>query len=319
MSLTVLVTGANGFAGRAVSRALQKRGDSVLGLVRRPESAALGVQEWVLETADFANIQIRWPAGLRCDVVVHLAARVHVMRDGGSDPLSAYLATNVAGALRCAKAARAAGARRFVFVSSIKAIAEADAGRPLHESDEPVPVDPYGISKLEAERALIEYGRESGLEIVIVRPPLVYGPGVRANFLQLMSAIAKGIPLPLGSITARRSLVFVDNLADALVRCTTDVRAAGETFHVTDGHDLSVSELARALATQLHAPARLIPVPVGVLRVAGRLTGRSAQVDRLIGELRLDSSKIRERLGWYPPHTVERGLLETAAWYRSTY
>jgi len=319
MSLTVLVTGANGFVGHAVSRALRERGDSVLGLVRRSQSTAQGVREWVLETSDFTDIQVRWPVGFRCDVAIHLAARVHVMRDDSSDPLSAYHATNVAGTLRCAKAARAAGARRFVFVSSIKAIAEADAGRPLRETDEAVPVDPYGISKLEAERALIDYGRESGLEIVIVRPPLVYGPGVRANFLQLMNAIAKGVPLPLGSIAARRSLVFVDNLADALVHCTTDPRAAGETFHVTDGRDLSVSELARALATQLHAPARLIPVPVGLLRLAGRLTGRSAQIDRLIGELRLDSSHICERLGWYPPHTVEHGLLETAAWYRSTH
>lgn len=319
MPLTVLVTGANGFVGRAISRAFLERGDSVLGLVRHAQSVRAGVREWVLQTSDFTDIQNHWPAGVRCDVAIHLAARVHVMRDDSSDPLSAYRATNVAGTLRCAEAARAAGARRFVFVSSIKVIAEADAGRPLRETDEPAPVDPYGISKLEAERALIDYSRESGLEIVIVRPPLVYGPGVRANFLQLMSAIAKGVPLPLGSIAARRSLIFVDNLADALVHCTTDPRAAGETFHVTDGRDLSVSELARALATQLHAPARLIPVPVGLLGLAGRLTGRSAQVDRLIGELRVDSSHICERLGWYPPHTVEHGLLETAAWYRSTH
>lgn len=319
MSLTVLVTGANGFVGHAVSRALRERGDAVLGLVRCAQSTEPGVREWVLQTSDFAGVQARWPIGFRCDVAIHLAARVHVMRDDSFDPLSAYQATNVAGTLRCAEAARAAGARRFVFVSSIKAIAEVDAGRPLRETDEPVPVDPYGISKLEAERALIDYGRESGLEIVIVRPPLVYGPGVRANFLQLMSVVAKGVPLPLGSITARRSLVFVDNLADALVHCTTDPRAAGETFHVTDGRDLSVSELVQALATQLHAPVRLIPVPVGLLRLAGRLTGRTAQVNRLIGELRLDSSHICERLGWYPPHTVEHGLLETAVWYRSTH
>jgi nucleoside-diphosphate-sugar epimerase len=319
MPLTVLVTGANGFVGRATSRALLERGDSVLGLVRHAQSARSGVREWVLQTTDFTDIQNRWPAGVRCDVAIHLAARVHVMRDNSSDPLSAYRATNVDGTLRCAEAARAAGARRFVFVSSIKVIAEVDAGRPLRETDEPAPVDPYGISKLEAERALTEYGRESGLEIVIVRPPLVYGPDVRANFLQLMRAIAKGVPLPLGSIAARRSLVFVDNLADAIVHCATDLRAAGETFHVTDGHDLSVSELARTLAVQLQVPARLIPVPVGLLSLVGRLIGRSAEVDRLIGELRLDSSHISERLGWYPPHTVEHGLLETAAWYRSTH
>ncbi|MGQ7939354.1 UDP-glucose 4-epimerase family protein [Paraburkholderia sp. D1E] len=319
MTQRVLITGANGFVGNAVSRALLQRGDSVIGLVRRPQTAADGVLEWLFDANDFEGIDERWPVATRCDAVIHLAARVHVMRDTTADPLAAYRLTNVTGTLRVAAAARHRGARRFVFVSSIKAVGEGHAAHPITEADEPAPTDPYGISKLEAERALIEYGRESGLEIVIVRPPLVYGPGVRANFLQLMSAIAKGIPLPLGSIAARRSLVFVDNLADALVHCTTDPRAAGETFHVTDGRDLSVSELARALAKQLHVPGRLIPVPVGLLRLAGRLTGRSALIDRLVGELRLDSSHICERLGWYPPHTVEHGLLETAAWYRSTH
>lgn len=319
MTQRVLITGANGFVGRAVSRALLQRGDSVVGVVRRPQTAVEGVREWIFDANDFEGIDQRWPVATRCDAVIHLAARVHMKHETTADPFAAYRATNVTGALRVAAAARRAGARRFVFVSSIKAVGESSAGRPITEADEPAPTDPYGISKLEAERALIDYGRESGLEIVIVRPPLVYGPGVRANFLQLMSAIAKGVPLPLGSIAARRSLLFVDNLADALVHCTTDPRAVGETFHVTDGRDLSVSELARALTTQLHAPARLIPVPVGLLGLAGRLTGRSAQVDRLIGELRLDSSHIRERLGWYPPYTVEHGLLETAAWYRSTH
>jgi nucleoside-diphosphate-sugar epimerase len=271
----------------------------------------------VLRTSDFADIWAHWPSSGRCDAVIHLAARVHMIQDDHADPLAAYRATNVAGTLRVAEAARAAGARRFVFVSSIKAVAEGSSDHPISELDRPAPSDPYGISKLEAERALSEYGRASGLEIAIVRPPLVYGPGVRANFLQLMRAIANGVPLPLGAVSARRSLVFVDNLADALVHCTTNPRAAGQTFHVTDGRDLSVAELARSLATQLHAPDRLLPVPVSLLRLAGRLTGRSAQVGRLIGELLLDSSHICERLGWHPPHTVEHGLLETAAWYRS--
>ncbi|MFM0145488.1 UDP-glucose 4-epimerase family protein [Paraburkholderia sp. RL18-085-BIA-A] len=319
MTHSVLITGANGFVGRALSRALLQRGDRVTGAVRRAQTAAEGVREWLLDADDFQGIEPRWPVGLHCDAVIHLASRVHVMHEMIADPLAAYRATNVEGTLRVAAAAHRAGARRFVFVSSIKAVAESSVGEPLTETDEPAPSDPYGISKLEAERALLDYGRRSDLEIVIVRPPLVYGPGVRANFLQLMSALAKGVPLPLGAIAARRSLVFVDNLADALVHCATDPRAAGHTFHVTDGRDLSVSELARALATQLHAPQRLVPVPVGVLRVAGRLTGRTAQIDRLIGELRLDSSHIRERLGWYPPHTVEHGLLETAVWYRATH
>jgi UDP-glucose 4-epimerase len=221
--------------------------------------------------------------------------------------------------MRLAKAAHAAGVRRLVFVSSVKALGDSDAGRPLCESDTPAPTDPYGVSKLEAERSLLSYGRETGLEIVIVRPPLVYGPGVRANFLQLMRAIAAGVPLPLGSIAARRSLVFVDNLASALIQCATDPRAVGETFHVTDGADLSVTDLARTLATQLNAPRRLIPVPASWLQFVGGLTGRSAQVERLIGDLRLDSTHVRQLLGWHPPYTVEQGLSETATWYRSTH
>ncbi|MGF6966442.1 nucleoside-diphosphate-sugar epimerase [Paraburkholderia sp. WC7.3g] len=277
------------------------------------------MREWLLDTEDFAGIDQRWPVTLSCDAVIHLASRVHVMRETLTEPLAAYRATNVEGSLRVAAAARRAGVRRFVFVSSIKAMGEASTGQPIAETDRPAPSDAYGISKLEAERALFDYGRSAGLEVVVVRPPLVYGPGVRANFLQLMNAVAKGIPLPLGAVNARRSLVFVDNLADALVHCATDPRAAGETFHVTDGRDLSVPELARLLATQLHVPARLVPVPASVLRVAGRLTGRSAQIDRLVGELRVDSSHIRECLNWDPPHTVEHGLLETATWYRSTH
>ena len=319
MSQNVLVTGANGFVGKAVSSALLRRGDRAMGVVRHAQTAVQGVREWHFDADDFEGIEQRWPVTLQCNAVIHCAARVHVMQETLRDPLAAYRATNVAGSLRVAAAAHRAGARRFVYVSSVKAVAESSAGRPITEADEPAPADPYGISKLEAERALLDYGRASGLEVVIVRPPLVYGPGVRANFLQLMKAIARGIPLPLGAITAQRSMVFVDNLADALVRCATDPRAAGQIFHVTDGRDLSVAELARALAVQLHTPARLVPVPVGMLRLAGRLTGRSAQVDRLIGELRFDASHICERLGWYPPHTVEHGLLETAAWYRSTY
>lgn len=242
MSLQVLITGANGFVGQTVSRALLRRGDRVTGVVRRPQTAAEGAREWLLDTEDFAGIDQRWPVALNCDAVIHLAARVHVMHETLTDPLAAYRATNVEGSLRVAAAARRAGARRFVFVSSIKAMGEASAGRPIAETDEPAPSDAYGISKLEAERALFEYGRAAGLEVVVVRPPLVYGPGVRANFLQLMNAVAKGIPLPLGAVTARRSLVFVDNLADALVHCATDPRAAGETFHVTDGRDLSVPD-----------------------------------------------------------------------------
>ncbi|QCP50753.1 SDR family oxidoreductase [Trinickia violacea] len=314
----VLVTGANGFVGQALCRTLIERGHAVTGLVRHAGGCTMGVREWVQQSQDFIGLDAAWPAGQQVDSVVHLAARVHVMQDRAADPLGAFRATNVEGALRVAQAARRNGAARFVFVSSIKAVGEADSGLPLREDDPPRPQDPYGRSKLEAEQALVHFGEASGLDVVIVRPPLVYGPGVRANFLQLMNAIAKGRPLPLGAISARRSLVYVDNLADALLRCATDPRAAHGLFHVADGHDPSVTELAQALGKHLNKPARLIPMPARLLRTAGRLTGRSAQVERLVGDLRVDISRIRAVLAWQPPYSVDDGLAATARWYLST-
>jgi len=251
--------------------------------------------------------------------VVHLAARVHVMRDAASDPLTAFRAINVDGTLNVAQAAQAAGAQRFVFVSSIKALAETDAGTPLRETDERRPQDAYGVSKAEAEVRLAEFGARTGMEIVIARPPLVYGPRVRANFLSLLGAISKGMPLPVGAVHARRSLCFVDNLASALAACALHPRAAGQMFHVTDGEDPTVAELARALGRHLGKPARLAGVPVGVLRLLGKLTGKSAQIDRLTGSLQVDSSHIRAVLGWQPPFTLDAGLAATADWYRATH
>ncbi|MFM0036780.1 NAD-dependent epimerase/dehydratase family protein [Paraburkholderia strydomiana] len=320
MTQRILLTGATGFVGHAVSRRLLERGDQVTALVRRPQEVVPGVTEWLASAGDFADVEQCSPSTLACDVVIHLAARVHVMQDRAHDALAASRETNVEGTLRVARAARRAGARRFVFVSSIKAVGESSQGRePLSELVPPRPEDPYGISKLEAERALTAFGRRSGLEVVIVRPPLVYGPAVRANFLQLMNAIARGVPLPLGRIEARRSMIFVNNLADALLHCATERRAAGELFHVSDGHDLTVSELARMLAWQLQASGRFLSVPPGLLRLAGRLTGRSAQVGRLLDELRVDSRHIGDALGWRPPFTVEQGMLETVSWYRATH
>ncbi|MFC5430196.1 UDP-glucose 4-epimerase family protein [Paraburkholderia denitrificans] len=315
----VLVSGANGFVGRALCHALMGQGHAVTGLVRHAGGCAEGVREWVQPSPDFIGLDGAWPDSLQVDTVVHLAGRVHVMQDRAADPLSAFRATNVDGALRVAQAAHRSGAVRFVFVSSIKALGEADPGRALREDDPPRPQDPYGRSKLEAEQALVRFGETSGLDVVIVRPPLVYGPGVRANFLQLMNAIAKGWPLPLGAIPARRSLVYVGNLADALLRCATDPRAAHGRFHVADGDDPSVTELARALGRHLQKPARLVPMPTGLLRAAGRLTGRSPQVERLVGDLRVDISLIRTVLGWQPPYSVDDGLAATASWYRSTH
>jgi nucleoside-diphosphate-sugar epimerase len=314
----IVVTGANGFVGEALCRTLVAAGHRVTGVVRRAGTCIPGTREWVLERPDFDGIDQAWPATLQAHCVVHLAARVHVMRDTATDPLSAFRATNVDGTLRVAKAAHENGVRRFVFASSIKAVAESDPGRPLREDDPPSPQDAYGRSKLEAEVALRQFGEQSGMEVVIVRPPLVYGPGVRANFLSLVRSIARGIPLPLGAIDARRSLVYVDNLADSLVRCATDSRAVGACFHVADDESPTVAELARAIGNHLHKPARLVAVPPAWLRFAGRVTGRLPQVERLTGNLRVDSSRIRTVLSWHPGRSLDDGLAETVRWYRTS-
>lgn len=313
------MTGANGLVGRTLCATLARHGHDVTALVRRGDFGMDAVREWRHETADFEGLPQAWPDGLSPDCVVHLAARVHVMHDDAPDPQAAFYATNVEGTLRVARAAQARGARRIVFVSSIKAVAEVDGGIPLAESVRPAPRDPYGRSKRAAEEALWRLGEETGLEVVVVRPPLVYGPGVGANFLQMMNALSRGMPLPLGSVNARRSLVYNENLADALMHCVTDPRAANTCFHVADADDLSVAELLRGLGRHLAKPARLIPVPTGLLRAAGVLTGRAAQLERLTSSLQVDASLIRERLDWQPPFAVEEGLEATARWYRATH
>lgn len=313
----IVVTGANGFVGRAVCRRALAAGHTVTALVRRPGECVGGVREWVHAEVDFDGLNAAWPTDLGPDCVIHLAARVHVMRDESPDPDVAFDVTNVAGTLRLAEAARKHGVRRIVFASSIKAVGEGDGGMPLSERASPDPRDAYGRSKLRAERELAWFGTANGLDVVIVRPPLVYGPGVRANFLRMMDTVARGMPLPLGSIAARRSIVYVDNLADALLHCAVDPRAAGECFHVADDDAPSVTDLLRLVGDALGKPARLIRVPSAVLRALGTLTGRRAAIDRLTGSLQLDTGRIKRVLGWHPPYTTRQGLEATAAWYRS--
>ncbi|QIE24826.1 SDR family oxidoreductase [Caballeronia sp. SBC2] len=305
--MRVIVTGANGFVGHATCAVLCDAGHDVTALMRRPGGCEPRVQEQVIADDNFASLAALPSA----DVLIHLAARVHVMQDSAGDPLGEYRAVNVHGSLNVARAALSAGVKRLVFISSIKALGEGEPGRPWREDDPPAPADPYGITKLEAERALECFGREQGMEIVVLRPPLVYGPGVRANFEQLMRAVERGIPLPLGAIDARRSMVYVGNLADAIRFVATRSEPTSGVFHVTDGDDLSVAQMIRALAQAFDKSARLLPVPASWLRAAGALTGRTAQVARLTSPLRMDSTRLRTDLGWKPPRTVAEGIALT--------
>jgi len=248
------------------------------------------------------------------EVVVHLAARVHVMHDRADDPLTAFRHTNVAGTLALARQAAAAGVRRFVFISSVKVLGEASLpGRPLQSEDAPAPQDAYGLSKLEAERGLREIAAQTEMELVIIRPPLVYGPGVRANFRALISVVSRGIPLPLAALDNRRSLVGLDNLVDLIVTCVRHPAATGQTFLVSDGEDLSTPELIRRLGRAMGRPAHLFWLPVWLLQLGATLLGKRAALQRLAGNLQLDIAATRVRLNWSPPVSVDEGLRRAVA------
>jgi len=248
------------------------------------------------------------------DAVVHLAARTHVMQETAADAEAAYRRTNVDATRRLAEAAVRSGVRRFIFLSSIKVNGEATHGTPYSEASRPAPEDAYGRSKLAAEQALTA-AAGTAMETVILRPPLLYGPGVKGNLLTLMRALARGIPLPLGALDNRRSLLGIENLVSALTLALTHPAAAGRTFLVADGEDLSSPQLARLIAAGLDTPARLLPVPAPLLRFAGALTDKRAAVARLTGSLQIDGRAIRGTLGWQPPVPAAEGLARMARWY----
>ncbi|AIG05690.1 NAD-dependent epimerase/dehydratase [Pseudomonas fluorescens] len=318
MKTRLLVTGSSGFVGRHLIQQLQGSTDfQVRALVRRmPDVSASDVEYTVLP--DFSTVSPELLALQGVDVVVHLASRVHVMNDTEADPLAAFRRVNVGHTLALARSAASAGARRFVFVSSVKVNGEQTApGRPFRETDPPAPVDPYGVSKMEAEEALKALALETGLEVVIVRPVLVYGPGVKANFESMMKWLVKRVPLPFGAIRNQRSLVALDNLVSLILTCTTHPAASNETFLASDGEDVSTTELLRKLAKTLGAPARLIPVPQWVLVWGATVLGKKALSQRLCGSLQVDITKARQVLGWQPPLTLEQGLDVTAKHYFS--
>jgi len=310
--MTVLVTGAHGFIGSALCTALAHTPVRLRLAVRQPTAALPGV-----EMVRIASIgpQTPWTDALQdCNTVIHLAARAHVMHEAAHDPLAAYRSVNTDGTLHLARQAAAAGVRRFIFLSSIKVNGEVTApGNPFRASDTAHPQDSYGTSKWEAEQGLRQIAQGTGMEVVTIRPPLVYGPGVKANFAALLRAISNKLPLPLGAIHNLRSLVGLDNLVDLILTCTTHPAAAQQTFLVSDGEDLSTTELVRRMANAMGQPSRLLPVPAWLLQAGATWVGQGAAAQRLCGNLQVDIQHTRDVLGWTPPVTLNEGLRRAVA------
>lgn len=309
----VLVTGANGFVGRALCPLLATRGWRVRRAVR--DHAVMG---------DFAISDIGpdtdWHSaveGMKC--IVHLAARTHVIAGNSRDDVSAYRRINVAGTVDLANMAAHHGVRRFIFVSSIKVNGERTSDHAFTEDSAPAPEDAYGISKLEAELALSQVAKDTELEVVILRPPLIYGPGVKANFLRLMHLSARKIPLPFAAIQNCRSLIYLGNLVDAIAACMEHPAASGKTYLVSDSESVSTPELVRQICGALGVAPRLFRFPSSLLAIGSMLCGRHSEWERLSGSLQVDSSKIGAELDWRPPFTMTQGLAETAQWYHSQY
>ena len=323
MSGHFLVTGASGFIGSALCVFLRAQSHAVRAAVRSVGSMSSADGLDVIAVGE-VGMQTDWSVALAgVDCVIHCAARAHVMHEVEENALAAYRAVNVGGTRRLAEQAAALGVRRVVFLSSIKANGESTDALPLPFGapgdkggvDVPAPEDPYGVSKWEAEQALWAVSAQMGLEVVVVRPPLVYGPGVKGNLLRLLRWVASGVPLPMGAVHNQRSLLGLSNLVDLLLRCAVHPAAAGQTFLASDGQDLSTRQLIRLMAEGMNRPARLLPVPVALLQVGGSLIDERAKVDRLVGSLQVDSGRARVQLGWTPPVSVEEGVREMARWY----
>lgn len=312
MNNKILITGATGFVGSHLLQMALAQNREVICPIRASKNATSHSRASQIQNIDR---QTDWQPHLNnVHTVIHCAARVHVMNETATDPLTAFREVNLHGSLRLAEQAAAAGVRQFIYLSSVKVNGEMTIdGQAFSENDPPLASDPYGISKQEAEAALLELGQRSGMAITIIRPPLVYGKGVAANFLSLLIWVKKQIPLPLGSIHNQRSFVFVKNLCDFILHCVQDPRAFNQIFLVSDGRDLSTTELLQEAAKALEVPSRLLPFPVSLMTFAAKLIGKKNITDRLCQSLRVDSQKAQKQMEWSPPYTIQQGLRESAA------
>lgn len=310
--MKVLVSGANGFVGMALCSVLDQGEHQVVRVVRTSTTP------WEVPVGDL-NKSTDWGEALAQNTVVavHLAAQVPEMDSASRSPGDRYTEVNTLGTINLARQCAQHGVKRFIFVSTVKVLGEGK-NEPYRDEDLAVPADAYAISKWEAEQALWQVAAETGMQVVVLRPPLVYGPGVKGNFLRLMQAIDKRRPLPLGSIQNQRSLIYLGNLVDVIRLCVTHPKAAGKTFLVSDGDDVSTPELVRRIAASLGRRPFLLPVPASWMQWAGRVLGKQAAVDRLLGSLCVDISPLREELDWTPPYSMQAGLEATAQWYRKT-
>jgi len=314
--MNILITGATGFVGGAVVKRFFSDKKYIVYAAVRHVSEELPEKVAQICVGDLTGNTNYSEALKGMDCVIHCAARVHVMNDDVSDPLEEFRRVNVEGTLNLARQAAKAGVKRFVFISSIKVNGEGTFDIPFSPDDSYIPTDPYGLSKWEAEQALCALAEESGLEVVIIRPPLIYGPGVKANFQSMIQWLKKGVPLPFGAIHNQRSMVALDNLVDFIALCIYHPKAANQTFLISDGEDVSTTELLRKVAKAFDKKSRLIPVPVSLMRFAAGLFGKQAMADRLFGSLQVDSSKGRNLLGWKPVISMDEQLKKTVKSYK---
>ena len=310
----LLITGATGFVGSVLTQHLHQQGYTLTTAVRRFNEPLLTTIQQISIGDLLPNID--WTAALNnIDTIIHLAARAHILKDQATDPLAAFCETNTYATLNLAQQAANAGVHRFIFISSIGVNGNQTYAKPFAYDDLPTPVGPYAISKHKAEIGLRQIATETGMEVVIIRPPLVYGANAPGNFGQLIKTVARGVPLPLGNIHNHRSLVALPNLIDLITICIDHPAAANQTFLVSDGEDLSTTDLLRRLAQTLGKPARLLPIPQGLLETSLTLLGKRTIAQRLCGSLQVDISKTRDLLGWTPPFSVDAALHETAQAY----